>query len=203
MHQDRESQAFLLPKKNNAHKAPVGCDGHFNSVGSGNHFLLHTSWKHLMVVPKCMDILSDESQWCWKTYRGKLKQRGDLYWSVYSCLVTAGPNWKETKHQLVDELNKFNATSWAFCSHQRTDQQHREQHRTSQKHSPPPEEAGAGAHITWLQTHRVHGGLSHSTDRSQHHRGKAGWKDLRTVSVTMKMPLPWLGGFLCDCFLLN
>lgn len=83
-----------------------------------------------------------------------------------------------------------------MLAHQRTDQQH----RTFQKHSPPLEEAEAGALIA---PSRVHGGLSLSGDRSQHHEGKAGWKGIRTVSVTMKMPLPWLGGFLCDCILLN
>lgn len=86
-----------------------------------------------------------------------------------------------------------------MLAHQRTDQQH----RTFQKHSPPLEEAEAGARIAWVQTYRVHGGLSLSGDRSQHHGGKAGWKDTRTVSVTKKMSLPWLGGFLCDCILLN
>ncbi|CAO2594028.1 hypothetical protein LEMLEM_LOCUS7545, partial [Lemmus lemmus] len=34
-----------------------------------------------------------------------------------------------------------------MLAHQRTDQQYKEQHRTSQKHSPPPEESEAGAHI--------------------------------------------------------
>lgn len=74
MYQDRESQAFIPSKKNKANKAPEGGDGHFNPVESGHHLPLCTSWKHLMILPKCMGILSDESQWSWKAWRMELLQ---------------------------------------------------------------------------------------------------------------------------------
>lgn len=61
----RESQAFIPPKKNKANKATMWSDGYVNLANSENQFLPYTSWEPLMIVPKCMDILSDDSQYSW------------------------------------------------------------------------------------------------------------------------------------------
>jgi hypothetical protein len=67
IYQARESQAFIPPTKNKANKATVGSNGHFSLAHSDNQFLPLTSREPLTTVPKCMDILSDVSQYSWKT----------------------------------------------------------------------------------------------------------------------------------------
>lgn len=62
----------------------------------------------------------------------KLVERRDLCRSVYSCLVTAGPNWKEIKYQRMDQLNKC-GTIRVMLIHQRTEQRHPEEHGTAKK----------------------------------------------------------------------
>lgn len=126
-------------------------DGHFNSVGSGNHFPLHTPWKHLVIVPKMHGYFV---RWISVMPEDLKIETGAKRRLVQECLQLLGysrSKW-ERNQTPAGRLAKQTCNEHSvLLAHQRTDQPHTELHRTSQKHPPPPEEAEAGARIAWLQ----------------------------------------------------
>lgn len=135
----------------------------------------------------------------------KLVERRDLCRSVYSCLVTAGPNWKEIKYQWMDQLNKC-GTIRVMLIHQRTEQRHPEEHGTAKKRVSTS--TGGRNRDTLCMTGVIlssWGGGGHISlwwpKPAQWREGKPEVK--RTVSGVTQMPLPRLRGFLCGYRLLN